>query len=137
MSEPVGVEQLYSAYSKFVLRSLLRLGVPRSRLEDASQEVFLVATRRYESYDPALSAERTWIFGIALRIAANERVKQRRSARSVERESAFWRVLPDKGAGPEAQATSREDVRLVTSALSRLSDDSANCSSRSSSSRSR
>ena len=123
MSEPVGVERLYSTYSKFVARSLLRLGVPRARLEDVSQEVFLVATRRYDSYDPDLSAERTWIFGIALRVAANERVKLRRASRATERESAFWRVVPDKGAGPEAHATSRESVRLVTSALSRLSED--------------
>lgn len=123
MSEPVGVEALYSTYAKFVARSLLRLGVPRERLEDASQELFLVASRRYHSFDPTLSAERTWIFGIALRIAANERVKHRRSARVAPRESAFWNVVPDKSAGPEDNASSREDVRLVTSALSRLSED--------------
>lgn len=121
VSESTGIDSLYATYAKFVARSLLRLGVPRPRLEDASQEVFLVATRRYDSYDPSLSTERTWLFGIALRVASNERVRLRRSSRAVERESAFWQVVPDAATpGPEDHATTREGARLVTRALARL-----------------
>jgi RNA polymerase sigma-70 factor (ECF subfamily) len=72
----------YDAHVAFVWRNLRRLGVAEAQLPDAAQEVFLVVHRRWSSFDAAWSSPRTWLFGIVLRVAQNERRSwRRRSAR--------------------------------------------------------
>ncbi len=66
------VTQLHDEYADFVWRSLQRLGVPASSLEDALQDVFVVVHRRLDSYD-ATSKVSTWLFGICLRVASAHR----------------------------------------------------------------
>ena len=66
------VQEAYRQHAGFVGRSLLRLGVPNADLEDLTQEVFLVAHRRRDSYDPRARLT-TWLFGIALRVAKRHR----------------------------------------------------------------
>ena len=66
------VTQLHDEYADFVWRSLQRLGVPTSSLEDALQDVFVVVHRRLDSYD-ATSKVSTWLFGICLRVASAHR----------------------------------------------------------------
>jgi RNA polymerase sigma-70 factor (ECF subfamily) len=61
----------------FVWRSLLRLGVPRSDAEDALQQVFIIASSKLDDVEPG--RERTFLFGVALRIASRaHRAAQRR-----------------------------------------------------------
>ncbi len=62
--------------SAFIARSLRRLGVPVPEIDDALQQVFLVASRRLEDIRP--DAERAFLFATALRVAAD----MRRSART-------------------------------------------------------
>ncbi|HEY4158393.1 MAG TPA: sigma-70 family RNA polymerase sigma factor [Polyangiaceae bacterium] len=62
----------------FVWRLLLRLGVPSRSAEDATQQVFLVATRRVSQI--AEGSEKSFLFGTALRVASDER----RSAKNRE-----------------------------------------------------
>src|SRR3954465_1058519 len=54
----------YDEHFDFVWRSLRRLGVPEALLDDAAQEVFLVAFRREKEFE-GRSSVRTWLFGIA------------------------------------------------------------------------
>jgi len=54
----------YDEHFDFVWRSLRRLGVPEAALDDAAQEVFLVAFRREAEFE-GRSSVRTWLFGIA------------------------------------------------------------------------
>ena len=54
----------YDEHFDFVWRSLRRLGVPEASLDDAAQEVFLVAFRRAKEFE-GRSSVRTWLFGIA------------------------------------------------------------------------
>ena len=54
----------YDAHFDFVWRSLRRLGVPESALDDAAQEVFVVAFRRQAEFE-GRSSHKTWLFGIA------------------------------------------------------------------------
>jgi len=54
----------YDEHFDFVWRSLRRLGVPEAALDDAAQEVFLVAFRREAQFE-GRSSLRTWLFGIA------------------------------------------------------------------------
>ena len=118
------MHELYVAHARFVANNLRRLGVPASRIEDASQEVFLVAFRRARDYDGSAASERTWLFGIVLRVAQNElRAGRRRRARVTERSESFWRDLVDVSGEPEALALAREAATLLAAALAALTED--------------
>lgn len=64
----------------FVWRTLQRHGVPAADLDDALQEVFLVAHRRQGIYDPAQAKVTTWLFGICTRVAWSLRRRRRNHA---------------------------------------------------------
>jgi RNA polymerase sigma-70 factor, ECF subfamily len=64
--------QVFRDYAPFVLRSVRRLGVGAADVEDAAQEVFLVVHRKLATFD-GTSTVRTWLFGIALRVASDYR----------------------------------------------------------------
>jgi RNA polymerase sigma-70 factor (ECF subfamily) len=57
--------------SRNVWRALRRLGVPFDLLDDATQEVFIIASRKLCFIDEG--AERSFLYGTALRVAANLR----------------------------------------------------------------
>lgn len=68
----LGVEALYRQHFSFVWRSLRRLGVRPSSLEDAVQDVFLVAHRKLHAFEHR-STHKAWLFAIAARVAAEHR----------------------------------------------------------------
>src|SRR5687768_17145524 len=55
----------------FIWRTLRRLGVGEADADDATQEVFLVASRKLE--EVAVTKERSFLFGTALRVASTHR----------------------------------------------------------------
>lgn len=55
----------------FVWRQLRRLGLSRADADDATQQVFLVASRRRDEL--VAGKERSFLYGTALRVAANVR----------------------------------------------------------------
>jgi RNA polymerase sigma-70 factor (ECF subfamily) len=61
-------------HAAFVWRVLIHLGVPRSRLEDASQEVFMVALR--DSF-AGRSAFTSFLYGVCRNVARSERRRYR------------------------------------------------------------
>src|SRR5512145_160141 len=61
-------EAVYAAEFDFAWRSLRRLGVPPSLLEDAAQDLFVVVNRQLAGFE-GRSSIRTWIFSIAIRVA--------------------------------------------------------------------
>ncbi len=65
---------------EFLWRSLRRLGVPEADVDDAVQQVFLVAARR--TIQPG--AERSFLFATALRVASHARRTLRRRRESDE-----------------------------------------------------
>jgi RNA polymerase sigma-70 factor, ECF subfamily len=64
--------QLYEQHFDLVWRALRRYGVPHAELQDALQEVFVTVHDRISSFE-GRSTLRTWIYGIARRIARNHR----------------------------------------------------------------
>ena len=64
------------AYLDAVWRSLRRLGVPDACLDDATQQVLLIASRRLSEI--AQGGERAYLLGIALRVASEVRRTVRR-----------------------------------------------------------
>jgi RNA polymerase sigma-70 factor (ECF subfamily) len=68
----------------FVWRLLRRVGLSRPDADDAAQQVFLVASRRLPELVPG--RERSFLYGTAVRIAANLRRGLRRRRESPEEE---------------------------------------------------
>ena len=60
--------RLFQAHAQEVWRFLKYLGVREQDLADACQEVFLVAHRKLAEFRGE-SSERTWLYGISLRVA--------------------------------------------------------------------
>lgn len=71
-------ESLYEAHFDFVYRCLRRLGVAAANAEDACQEVFIVLHRRLGDLRLDASA-RAFLFGIATRVASEQRRKLART----------------------------------------------------------
>ena len=65
------VRALVERYFDSVWRALKRLGVPEGGVDDAAQQVFLVASRRLDEIEP--HGERAYLLGVALRVAADAR----------------------------------------------------------------
>jgi RNA polymerase sigma-70 factor (ECF subfamily) len=63
--------ELLRTHYTSVWRTLRRVGVDESRVEDAAQEVFIIASRKLEQILPG--CERRYLLNSALRVAANYR----------------------------------------------------------------
>jgi RNA polymerase sigma-70 factor (ECF subfamily) len=72
----VRFRELVQRHFDFVWRSARRLGVPAADVDDAAQEVFLVAARKLD--DVSEQHERAFLFGTAVRIASTRRRSARR-----------------------------------------------------------
>jgi RNA polymerase sigma-70 factor (ECF subfamily) len=71
------VRSIVDAHFDFIWRLLRRLGVPSHAADDAAQQVFLVAAGKIGTVVP--EKERSFLFAIALRVAAEEwRTRKRR-----------------------------------------------------------
>ncbi|MBK7862894.1 MAG: RNA polymerase sigma factor [Archangiaceae bacterium] len=93
---PPDFDTLYEQHVDGVWRLLERLGVPPSGLEDATQEVFIVAHRRLPSFRGE-SSLKTWLGGIAVRVARDAR---RTHARKGSRERPLVEASAVPGSAP-------------------------------------
>ena len=110
---------LYDQHFDFVWRSLRRLGVAGADLEDAAQDVFVVVHRRLASFERRASI-RTWIFGIALRVA---KLYRQRNARQRERTACDEALLVCPRGTPEEVRASMQAAERVQSLLEEMDDD--------------
>jgi RNA polymerase sigma-70 factor (ECF subfamily) len=63
--------ELFHQHFDLVWRTVRRLGVPPGAVDDAAQEVFVVASRRLEAIE--LGKEKAFLYGTAIRVAADAR----------------------------------------------------------------
>jgi RNA polymerase sigma-70 factor, ECF subfamily len=112
------VASVYDCHSLFVWRSLRRLGVADAEVADAVQDVFLVVQRRLADFERR-SSLKTWLFGIAMRVASDY---TRRSPRRREETIAD---IPMQAAGPSPaeHAARSEAVELLYALLQELTPD--------------
>ena len=106
---------LYDEHFDFVWRSLRRLGVPDSSLDDVAQEVFVLAFRRREAF-AGRSSRKTWLFGIAWHKA---REFSRHARRHPESELTDM-DLPATLANQEDALERREALRFLYLVLGEL-----------------
>jgi RNA polymerase sigma-70 factor (ECF subfamily) len=110
-------ELAYRTHFAAVWRTVRRLGIAEKDAVDATQEAFLIAYRRRDEFERR-SSVRTWLIGIAVRVAAG-----RRNRAGAQREQldegrvAAARLDFDFGAALEA----RDFLRLLDAVLDELS----------------
>lgn len=107
-------EDVYAAHFDFVWRTLARLGVPASHLEDAAQDVFVVVHRRLATFE-GRSKITTWLFAICYRVASGRRNRacHRREIADGER----FEERPGRTPDPLARCETRELLRRLEGIL--------------------
>lgn len=113
---PLAFEAVYAAHFRGVWRTLHRLGVGRSQLDDAAQDVFVVVYRRFGEFDGR--SLRGWLYAIAVRVASDYRRRpwQRRSVPLTD-------VVVDSAPDPARASELSESVRLLHDLLAELPDE--------------
>jgi RNA polymerase sigma-70 factor (ECF subfamily) len=111
-------DALYARQFDFMWRSLRRLGVPPSQVEDAAQDAFVVVHRKLADLRPDAS-EKAWLFGIALRVASDyRRTLRRKGTVSFDPELA-----PSRDTSPFDGTAKAQEARLLEDFLNGLDDD--------------
>lgn len=107
--------QLVTEHVNAVWRALRRLGVPTAEVDDATQQVFLIANEKLDHIQPG--RERSFLLGVASRVASHAR----RSAQ--RREAAQQRLSesPPEAAPDPEHLTQRLQARdLLDRVLDRM-----------------
>ena len=102
-----------------VWRAVRRFGVPSEAAEDATQEVFIIASRKLDTIEPG--REKQFLHAVALRVAANAR-----RARMVRPESAESPTIERSLAplpNPEALLDRKQARELLDSVLDAMTED--------------
>ncbi len=110
-ARPTGFEAVYRREFSFVWATARRLGVRPAALDDAVQDVFLTAYRRWDDLDDDRSP-RAWLYGVTRRVASRYR---RSEARTARRRSALSRRQSD--AETFAELEGAHDVDAVLAGL--------------------
>ena len=113
---------LFEQHYAFVFRSVRRLGVPPSLVDDAVQDVFLVVHRRLEDF-AGRSTIQTWLYGIILRVVADYRRANRRRANVLIQFEGEGNSALSNEAGPADLLARREAARVLNRVLDALDDD--------------
>lgn len=115
MAESLTLRNVYEAQWRFVWRSVRKMGIPDARIEDVVQDVFIVVGRQLASFE-GRSSVRTWLYGIAFRVAQEDhrrRVKEARAAQSPAEDPT----------GPEAYAERVQAAQLLNELLAELPEE--------------
>jgi RNA polymerase sigma-70 factor, ECF subfamily len=111
-ASPPSLRRLVDGHFDFIARSLRRLGVAETDLDDAAQRVFLIATRKLDAIDAERA--RSFLFATALRVASeSRRARKRREAG----EMAAAQALAPRSQTPEDLAASRQARELLDEIL--------------------
>lgn len=115
------LSEAFSAHAPVVWRVLRRHGVDNDSLEDGTHDVFVIAQRKWHTFEER-GSRRAWLIGIAVRVAKTYRNKHQRSAGPAALTPTG--NIPDS---PSATATPfettdrRQREELLQTLLSRLS----------------
>ena len=107
---------LFEEHADFVWRVLARAGVRDADLQDGLQEVFIIVSEKVDQLDDR-SKPTTWLYGIAIRVAANARrkVQRKREDFTAEHDDAA-----DEHQDPETHALRKEAREQLAELLAEL-----------------
>jgi RNA polymerase sigma-70 factor (ECF subfamily) len=112
---------LFEQHVDFVWRVLRRHRVAERELEDACQEVFLIVHRRHSEFE-GRSTVRTWLYGIAVRVALAQR--RRAHVRREVLDGEDFEVIPENSVITAFdQTANKQALELASEALGKMDDD--------------
>jgi len=116
--------EIYREHFDFVWRTLRRMGVASSAMDDAAQDVFLVVHRKLPDF-AGRSSVKTWLFGIVMRVAHDHRrAHSRKGERTSHQAPGDLDALPDPvSPSPMQRAEHSEAIRLLERLVSSMSDE--------------
>jgi RNA polymerase sigma-70 factor (ECF subfamily) len=100
-----------------VWRQLRAMGVAERHLDDATQEVFLTAHRKYQSFEHRAKIG-TWLYAIAYRVGCNYRRRAQRDPLAASTEFEQAEVGPD----PEQTLATKQMAQFVQRFCESLSE---------------
>jgi RNA polymerase sigma-70 factor (ECF subfamily) len=112
---------VYVAHAQNVARWVTRLGGPGADVEDLTQEVFVIVARRLAQFRHE-SQVSTWLFGIAARVAANDRRRRRLRRWWMRLVPVFDDHPASPGSSPADRLDRAEERRRFYDALDQLSE---------------
>jgi RNA polymerase sigma-70 factor (ECF subfamily) len=112
------LQALVREHFDFIWRLLRRMGLEPEDADDAAQQVFMAATRKSQRIKRG--SERTYLYGISLRVVANLRRKLARRRREVE---PLEHEIVDHTAQPEHAAKLGEACSLLDELLGALPEE--------------
>jgi RNA polymerase sigma-70 factor (ECF subfamily) len=117
-------DALYREHFRFVWRTVRRLGLEGSAIDDVVQEVFLVVHRRLGAFE-GRSSPKTWLYGIVRRVVSDHRrtLRRRPALAPADAPAADVDAVACAEQGPEASAEQAERVRMLHRLLAELDDD--------------
>lgn len=118
VSSPDRLTAMFEEHAAFVWRSLRRLGVSEPAVDDATQEVFLVANWRLAEIQ--LGKERAYLFGVAVRVASDAR---RRAQRRREDAGDALDAAPDPRPATDDLLDQRRARAVLDQLIAELPDD--------------
>jgi RNA polymerase sigma-70 factor (ECF subfamily) len=117
LPEPGDFDAIYARYFSFVWRSLQHLGLRGPALDDAAQDVFLVAHQKLEGFE-GRSSLKTWLFGITHIVALGYFRRQKKT----QAEVVLSVELVDQVADPRLRPEQAAAARLVQRFLDTLDE---------------
>lgn len=117
---PLDFDAVYRAHFSFVWRNLRRFGVASAHLDDAAQETWVVVHRRLSGFE-GRSSVRTWLAGIALRVASDHRRWRRR--KDPHEPMSDDAQFPAPGLSPEASLERAQAAQLLDRLLDAIPDE--------------
>ena len=110
--------RLVHAHFDFIWRLIRRLGLSPEDADDAAQQVFMTATQKLTDITPG--HERTYLYGVALRVTAN---MKRKAHRHREHTGAELASFHDEAPSPDRVAELARARRLLDELLATLPDE--------------
>jgi RNA polymerase sigma-70 factor, ECF subfamily len=118
LSDAARTRAIFRDHFDFIWRLLRRLGVPRDEVDDAAQQVFIVAVNRLDAITNG--SERSFLYGTAVRTASTVRrsaARRRKWVGSLLAEPRCSDPMPDE------EAERREALAILDEALEELAPD--------------
>jgi RNA polymerase sigma-70 factor (ECF subfamily) len=111
---------VYRECAPAIHRMMLRLGIPERYAEDATNDVFVTALPRWNEFRGD-SSRRTWLFGFAIKVAANQRRKLGRAGEESALAVAHdFDASPSGTVDPFEHASARQAMQQLESLLDTL-----------------
>lgn len=120
-ASPLTIAQLLAEHADFVWRSLRRLGVPMMNVDDATQNVFIIAQQKLDQIP--VGHERGFLFRVALNVAAHVRRSFARRREVSEGADEVGQELVDPRPLPDAELDQQRARALVDRILDDMADD--------------